>query len=63
MEFTNQVYVQAHLGPGVLIILFILNTRIEAVSELVTERVLREDKTHSTGMKLSDPDILVPNEP
>ena len=24
---------------------------------------MREDKTHSTGLKLSDPDILVPNEP
>ena len=26
------------------------------------KRVLREDKTHSTGLKISDPDILVPNE-
>ena len=35
----------------------------EAVYEWVTERVLREDKTHSTGLTMSDPDILVPNEP
>ena len=35
----------------------------EVVSELVTERALREDKTHSTGLTMSDPDILVPNEP
>ena len=35
----------------------------EAVSELVTERVLREDKTHSIGLTMSDPDILVSNEP
>ena len=27
----------------------------EAVSEWVTERVLREDKSHSTGLKMSDP--------
>ena len=27
------------------------------------ERALREDKTHSTGLTMSDPDILVPNEP
>ena len=33
----------------------------EAGSERVTERVLREDKTHSTGLIMSDPDILVPN--
>ena len=26
----------------------------EAVSELVTERALREDKSHSTGLKISD---------
>ena len=35
----------------------------EAVSQCVTERVLCEDKTHSTGLTKSDPDILVPNEP
>ena len=29
----------------------------------ILERVLREDKTHSTGLTMSDPDILVPNEP
>ena len=35
----------------------------ETVSERVTERVLREDKNHSTGLKMSDPQIMVPNEP
>ena len=35
----------------------------EAVSEWVTERVLREDKNHSTGLTMSDPPIMVPNEP
>ena len=34
----------------------------EAVSEWVTERVLREDKSHSTGLTMRDPDILVPYE-
>ena len=34
----------------------------EAVSEWVTERVLRADKTPSTGLTMSDLDILVPNE-
>ena len=29
----------------------------------VTERVLRADKTHSTGLTMSDPDILVQHEP
>ena len=33
------------------------------MSDEVTERVLREGKTHSTGLTMSDPDILVPNEP
>ena len=33
----------------------------EAVYEWVTERVLREDKTHSSGLTVSDPDMLVPN--
>ena len=42
-------------GPGVAL--------YEAVSESVTERVLREDETHSTGLTMFDPDILVPNEP
>ena len=37
--------------------------RYEAVSECVTERVLREDKSHSTGLTMSDPPIMVPNEP
>ena len=32
-------------------------------SEWVTERVLREDKSHSTGLTMSDPQIMVPNEP
>ena len=32
----------------------------EAVSECVTEGVLLEDKTYSTGLTMSDPDILVP---
>ena len=35
----------------------------ESVSELVTERVLREDKTHSTGLTMRDIHIMVPNEP
>ena len=35
----------------------------EAGSESVTERVLHEDKTHSTGLTISDPNILVSNEP
>ena len=35
----------------------------EAVSEWVTERVLRVDKTKVTWIKISDPDISVPNEP
>ena len=30
-----------------------------AVSEWVTERVLCVDKTYSTGIKMSDPDILL----
>ena len=35
----------------------------KAVFEWVTERVLCEDKTPSTGgLTMSDPDILVPNE-
>ena len=33
------------------------------VSEWVTERVLCEDKTHSTGLTMSDPQIMVSNEP
>ena len=32
------------------------------MSELVTERLLREDKTCITGLTLSDPTILVPKE-
>ena len=32
----------------------------EAVSDLVTKRLLREDKTHSTGLTMSDTDTLVP---
>ena len=39
------------------------NIGYEAVYEWVTERVLREDKTQSTELTMSDPDILVPNEP
>ena len=35
----------------------------EALSEWVKERVLREDKTDRTGLKMSEPDILVPNVP
>ena len=35
----------------------------EAVSEWVTERVLREDKSHTAGLTMSDPQIMVPNEP
>ena len=35
----------------------------EAVSEWVTGRILCEDKTHITGLAISDPDILVPKEP
>ena len=35
----------------------------EALSELVTERVLREDKSHSTGLTMNDPKIMVLNEP
>ena len=35
----------------------------EAVFEWVTERVLLEDKTHSSGLTMSDPKIIVPNEP
>ena len=34
----------------------------EAVSEWVTEKVSCEDKTHSTGLTMSVPDILVQNE-
>ena len=34
---------------------------IQAMSEWVRERVLSEDKAHSTGLTMSDPDILVPN--
>ena len=30
------------------------------MSEGVTERVLREDKSHSTGLTMSDPQIMVP---
>ena len=33
-----------------------------AISEWVTERVLREDKIHSTGLTISDFDMLVPND-
>ena len=33
------------------------------MSEWVTERVLREDKSHSIGLTMSDPYIMVPNEP
>ena len=32
-----------------------------AVSEWVTERVLCEDKTHSTELTMSDPHIMLPN--
>ena len=32
------------------------------LSESVTERLLREEITHSTGMTMNDPDILVPKE-
>ena len=46
--------IQCHLYAGWL---------YEAVYEWVTERVLREDKTNSTGLTMSDPDILVPSEP
>ena len=35
----------------------------EAVSERVTEIVLHEDKNHSTGVTMSDPQIMVPIEP
>ena len=35
----------------------------EAVSEWVTERLLHEDKNHSTWLTMSDPKIMVPNEP
>ena len=35
----------------------------KAVSESVTERVLLKDKSHSTGLTISDPPIMVPNEP
>ena len=34
---------------------FTLLIEYEAVSEWVTERVLREDKTHSSGLTVSDP--------
>ena len=37
--------------------------RQEAVSEWVTERVLREDKNLSTWLTMSDPQIMMPNEP
>ena len=32
--------------------------RYDHFAEWVTLKVLREDKTHSTGLKLSDPDIF-----
>ena len=35
----------------------------EAVSDRVTERVLREDKSHSIGLTMSDLHNRVPNEP
>ena len=35
----------------------------EAVSDRVTERVLREDKSHSIGLTMSDLQNRVPNEP
>ena len=47
----------------VFVCLFFEDFVYEAVYEWVTERVFREDKTHSTGLTMSDPDILVPNEP
>ena len=34
----------------------------EALSESVTERVLREDKSHSTELTMSDLQIMAPNE-
>ena len=46
-----------------LLFLCFVPNRYEAVSEWVTGKVLREDKTHSTGLSMSDPNILVPNEP
>ena len=42
---------------------FIFQRMYEAVSEWVTEKVLRGDKNHSTGLTMSDPQIMVPNEP
>ena len=33
------------------------------LNELQKEYLLREDKTHSTGLTMSDPQIMVPNEP
>ena len=38
-------------------------SQYEAVSEWVTERVLCEEKNHSTGLPMSDPHIMVPNKP
>ena len=35
----------------------------ETVSDGVTERQLREDKSHSAAVKRRGPDIFVPNEP
>ena len=39
------------------------NSSYEEVSEWVTERVLREYKNQSTGLTMSEPQIMVPNEP
>ena len=35
----------------------------KTVSEWVTGRLLREDKTHITGLTINNPDILVPKQP
>ena len=39
------------------------NSSYEEVSEWVTERVLREDRNQSTGLTMSEPQNMVPNDP
>ena len=57
----HNIYI--HCMWSLINLLLILTKKVyEAVSEWVTERVLREDKTHSTGLTMSDLDILVPKE-
>ena len=41
----------------------LVTTVYEAVSEWVTGRLLCEEKTHITGLTISDPNILVQKEP